>query len=462
MFHDGNLQFDGLSGPNLFYPLAGVEPDRGVLRPAGAGGRLGGAAAGALFGVSLALVLWWLVRDLLPPAGAALAVALAVATPQFTVLMTDGLADLVLAAYVTVCALAAYRWLEDGGSEWASLSGLRGRRRRLDEARGSVVLPGHPGGGAARAPLAAHARRSACGWRGWRCSRCRGSCTSGSTTSRSTARTSRRSTSTCRWIVGHVSQHARRDGALGRVLAAALALIALTRRCCGRRRTGCWRRVTLPNLVLTLGAYVTHYRAGNAGSVEATAHRLYLHLAPRCRRAWPLSALQSPSASCARGAATQPTPTRKSPPSLLHEPASPCRPDRFALVLRAARDQRRTGRARSGTATCCSGCVRVRAAAAGAVGWRRGRSPGGWTSCRSSAEAAARSWARPCSRWACVIFCSRSRSPARQDRTRRDLTQADREPGAGGVPQTGHPEQFAGGHRGRHPGIQRVDQHRAT
>ena len=38
--------------------------------------------------------------------------------------MTDGLADLVLAAYVTVCALAAYRWLEDGGDGWASLSGF--------------------------------------------------------------------------------------------------------------------------------------------------------------------------------------------------------------------------------------------------------------------------------------------------------------------------------------------------
>ena len=34
------------------------------------------------------------------------------------------MADLVLAAYVTVCALAAYRWLENGGSEWASLSGF--------------------------------------------------------------------------------------------------------------------------------------------------------------------------------------------------------------------------------------------------------------------------------------------------------------------------------------------------
>ena len=158
MFHDGNLQFDGLSGPNLFYPLQvsnltgafyvllGRVDDSVVRLPV------------ALFGVALALVLWWLVRDLLPPAGAALAVALAVATPQFTVLMTDGLADLVLAAYVTVCALAAYRWLEDGGERVGVAVRVRGRRRRLDEARGGVVLPGHPGGGAARPPLAAHAR----------------------------------------------------------------------------------------------------------------------------------------------------------------------------------------------------------------------------------------------------------------------------------------------------------------
>ena len=82
MFHDGNLQFDGLSGPNLFYPLqvSNLTGAFYVLL-----GRVDNSVVRlpvALFGVSLALVLWWLVRDLLPPAGAALAVALAVATPS--------------------------------------------------------------------------------------------------------------------------------------------------------------------------------------------------------------------------------------------------------------------------------------------------------------------------------------------------------------------------------------------
>ena len=67
MFHDGNLQFDGLSGPHLFYPLqvsnltgavyilVGHVDDSLVRLPA------------ALFGVSLALVLWWLAREMMPP-----------------------------------------------------------------------------------------------------------------------------------------------------------------------------------------------------------------------------------------------------------------------------------------------------------------------------------------------------------------------------------------------------------
>ena len=44
-----------------------------------------------------------------------------------------------------------------------------------------------------------------------------------------------------------------------------------------------WRylaALVIPNLILTGGAYVTHYRAGISGSVAATAPRLYLHLAP--------------------------------------------------------------------------------------------------------------------------------------------------------------------------------------
>jgi len=59
-----------------------------------------------------------------------------------------------------------------------------------------------------------------------------------------------------------------------------LGLVALTVPFWWPTRYRLLAAVTLPNLVLTLGAYMTHYRAGEADSVEATAHRLYLHVAP--------------------------------------------------------------------------------------------------------------------------------------------------------------------------------------
>ena len=82
---------------------------------------------------------------MMPPAGAALAVALAVMTPQFTSLMTNGMADLVVAAYVTVCALAAYRWLEDGGSAWAPLSGFAAGAAAWTKLEGALTCSGDPG-----------------------------------------------------------------------------------------------------------------------------------------------------------------------------------------------------------------------------------------------------------------------------------------------------------------------------
>jgi hypothetical protein len=38
--------------------------------------------------------------------------------------------------------------------------------------------------------------------------------------------------------------------------------------------------LTLPNLLLTLGAYVVTYDAGSDRAVAVTAPRLYMHLAP--------------------------------------------------------------------------------------------------------------------------------------------------------------------------------------
>ena len=279
MFQTGNLQFDGLSGPNLFYPLQvsnltgafyillGRVDDSVVRLP------------GALFGVSLALVLWWLVRELLPPAGAALAVALAVATPQFTVLMTDGLADLVLAAYVTLCALAAYRWLEGDGGRWAALSGFAAGAAAWTKLEGMlsclVILAAvllvrrsvrTPGLGVWLAWLAVFTLP----WQLYQ--------------RLHDIPMNRSHLATIYldlpWIVRHVSQTLVETAHWGVFWPLTLGLVALTSPFWWPTRYRLLAAVTLPNLVLTLGAYMTHYRAGQADSVEATAHRLYLHVAP--------------------------------------------------------------------------------------------------------------------------------------------------------------------------------------
>jgi hypothetical protein len=276
---DHSLDFSRLSGPHLFYPLEvsnlngafyvllGRVDDEVVRLPA------------ALFGVSLALALWWLARLMMPPAGAALAVALAVMTPQFTSLMTNGMADLVVAAYVTVCALAAYRWLEDGGSAWAPLSGFAAGAAAWTKLEGAltclVILAGvlavrralrTPGVGIWLAwfavfvvpwqlfqrihdipPNRAHFKKIYLD---------------------------------ADWIVGHVSRTLAETAHWGVFWPLCMALIGLSLPLVWRTPFRRLAVLTLPNVMFTLGAYVTHYRAGNAGSVEATAHRLYLHLAP--------------------------------------------------------------------------------------------------------------------------------------------------------------------------------------
>ena len=224
-------------------------------------------------------MLWWLVRDLLPPAGAALAVALAVATPQFTVLMTDGLADLVLAAYVTVCALAAYRWLENGGSEWASLSGFAAGAAAWTKLEGAlsclVILAAvllvrrslrTPGLGVWLAWLAVFTLP----WQLYQRIH-------GIPLNRSHFATLYLDLP---WIVRHVSETLAETAHWGVFWPLTLGLVALTTPFWWPTRYRLLAAVTLPNLVLTLGAYMTHYRAGEADSVEATAHRLYLHVAP--------------------------------------------------------------------------------------------------------------------------------------------------------------------------------------
>ncbi len=275
--HD--LDFAGLAAPHRFYPLEvsnlngaqyvllGHVNDTVVRLPM------------ALFGVSLAGCMWWLCRRFLPPAAAATAVALAVCTPEFTTSMTSGLADLTVAAYVTLAALAAYLWLLDGGRGYAGLSGF---------AAGAAAWTKLEGAPTCLAILVAVliARRAlrtpGVGvWLGWFAvfvipwqvfQRIHGIPPTRSHFARVYLEFP--------WIIHHVTSTLSQTAHWGVFWPLVSALIAATAPFWWRTDHRLLAAVTLPNLALTLGAYVTHYRAGIEGSVEATAHRLYLHLAP--------------------------------------------------------------------------------------------------------------------------------------------------------------------------------------
>lgn len=276
---DHSLDFSRLSGPHLFYPLEVSNVNGAVLLVLGHVNDSVLRLPAALFAVSLAAVMWWLLRLVMPPAPAAAAIALAVMTPEFTTLMTNGLADLVLASYVTVCVLGAYLWLLDGGSRYAALSGFAAGAAAWTKLEGTVAC-------AAVLVAVLLVRRA------WR--------TPGAgiwiawfavfivpwqvfqrlhdiPANRSHFKTLYLHPL---WIVEHVARTLAETAHWGLFWPIVLGLIALTTPLWWNTPARLLAAVTLPNLVLTLGAYVTHYRAGQADSVEATAHRLYMHIAP--------------------------------------------------------------------------------------------------------------------------------------------------------------------------------------
>ncbi len=123
-FVDGNLDFAHLGHRWLHYPLnvpnlyatsfvIRGHVDESLLR-----------LPGDVFGIALAGVLWGFGRRMMPPVAAAGAVALAVVTPVYATSMSVGLADLPLAAYLTVSVIAAYLWVLEGDAGWAALSGF--------------------------------------------------------------------------------------------------------------------------------------------------------------------------------------------------------------------------------------------------------------------------------------------------------------------------------------------------
>ncbi len=275
-----SMRFHGHTGPNLFYPLeiSNVNGATWVML-----GHVNDSVVRlpqALYGVALAPVMWWLLQLLaLPPAGAALGVALTVSTPQFVDHMTKGLADLAVAAYVTVAALAAALWVRRGGAELAALSGVSAG------AAAWTKLEGAPTALVLLATVMVIRRRvrspGVWTWIAWfavftvpwqvfmR--------VYGIQLNRSHFK---RLYLNLPWIVDHVAQNLANTARWGLFWPLCLAVIALTAPLWWRTPHRLLAAFVLPNLAFTLIAYVTHYRAGVAASVHATAGRLYLHLAP--------------------------------------------------------------------------------------------------------------------------------------------------------------------------------------
>jgi hypothetical protein len=102
------------------------------------------------------------------------------------------------------------------------------------------------------------------------------------------------------WIAEHVVRTLAEVSEWGIFWPLCLAVIALTAPIWWRSDWRVLGLLVLPNLLLTAAAYVTHYRTGTAGSVESTAHRLYLHLAPSTAA---LAAVAAMTAWSHRGAA---------------------------------------------------------------------------------------------------------------------------------------------------------------
>jgi predicted permease len=215
----------------------------------------------------------------------------------------------VLASYVTVCVLGAYLWLLDGGSRYAALSGFAAGAAAWTKLEGTVAC-------AAVLVAVLLVRRA---WRTpgigvwlkwfavfivpWQVFQ---------RVHDIPANRSHFKTIYLHplWILDHVARTLSETPHWGLFWPLVLGLIALTVPLWWNTPVRLLAAVTLPNLVLTLGAYVTHYRAGQADSVEATAHRLYMHIAPSLAVMAVMGATVALGALRERPADPQPEPAR--------------------------------------------------------------------------------------------------------------------------------------------------------
>jgi hypothetical protein len=278
-FEDHSLAFSGHHGSHIFYPLLVSNLNAAVYIALGHVNDTVVRLPGALFGLAVAGAMWWLLRLRAPPAWAALAVCLAVTTPEFTITMTSGLADLTTAAYLTVALLAGYLWATSPGSDWAALSGFMAGGAAWTKLEGAptaivlfvavVVIRGR-----VRVPGAAT-------WLLWMAAflipwqvymRIHDIPLSREHFAQLYLNVW--------WIIDHVTQTLLETSHWGLFWPVCVAIVALAAPIWWRSEWRALGILVIPNLILMAAAYVTQYGSGSSGSVEATAHRLYLHLAP--------------------------------------------------------------------------------------------------------------------------------------------------------------------------------------
>jgi hypothetical protein len=278
-FEEHGLAFSGLPGSHAFYPLLVSNLNAAVYIALGHVNDTVVRLPGALFGLAITGSMWWLLRIRVAPVWAALGVCLVVTTPEFTTTMTSGLADLTTAAYLTPAVLAAYLWAGGTGPEWAPLAGF------MAGGAAWTKLEGAPLGIVLLVTVMLIRRRvrtpGALAWLFWTGAfivpwqvymRVQGIPLNRSHFAALYLN--------LWWIAKHLGSTLSDTSHWGIFWPLCTVVIALSAPIWWRSGWRTLGLLVIPNLILTAGAYIIHYRAGIAGSVEATAHRLYLHLAP--------------------------------------------------------------------------------------------------------------------------------------------------------------------------------------
>jgi dolichyl-phosphate-mannose-protein mannosyltransferase len=278
-FEEHSLAFSGHAGSHLFYPLLVSNMNAVVFIALGHVNDTVVRLPGAMFGLAVAGAMWWLLRLRVTPVWAALAVCLAVTTPEFTIAMTSGLADLTVAAYLTVALLAAYLWATSPGSDWAALSGFMAGGAawsKLEGAPTAIVL--------FVAVMVIRRRVRVPGaepWLLWMAvfvipwqvyMRIHGIPVNREHFAQLYLNVW--------WITDHVARTLLETSHWGFFWPVCIAIVALAAPIWWASDWRALGILVIPNLILTAGAYLTQNRSGTSGSVEGTAHRLYLHLAP--------------------------------------------------------------------------------------------------------------------------------------------------------------------------------------